>query len=182
MTKCNNVYYKRIQCRIGLIEKRPKFEREEVQTPNMPLVPSRGLYLYLEILKVAYDDAIVTDDEAQILHVLSRSLGVAPADTAECRSVVLGEVASPFEDDDSFGGHHMGDVTTYQSALIAALDDDVISEDEWAMLDHLRQTIGVQEDQHSLIEEAIRAMSEIDAQGRRRIERLERFITVCPYR
>jgi hypothetical protein len=148
----------------------------------MPLVPSRGLYLYLEILKVAYDDAIVTDDEAQILHVLSRSLGVAPADTAECRSVVLGEVTSPFEDGDSFDGHHMGDVTTYQSALIAALDDDVISEDEWAMLDHLRQTIGVQEDQHALIEEAIRAMSEIDAQGRRRIERLERFITVCPYR
>ena len=148
----------------------------------MPLVPSRGLYLYLEILKVAYDDAIVTDDEAQILHVLSRSLGVAPADTAECRSVVLGEVPSPFEDDDSFGGHHIGDVTTYQSALIAALDDDVISEDEWAMLDQLRQTIGVQEDQHALIEEAIRAMSEIDAQGRRRIERLERFITVCPYR
>ena len=110
----------------------------------MPLVPSRGLYLYLEILKVAYDDAIVTDDEAQILHVLSRSLGVAPADTAECRSVVLGEAPSPFEDDDSFGGHHMGDVTTYQSALIAALDDDVISEDEWAMLDQLRQTIGVQ--------------------------------------
>ena len=155
---------------------------EAETTQIMPLEPSRGLYLYLEILKVAYDDAIVTDDEAQILHVLSRSLGVAPSDTAECRSVVRDEIASPFGDDETYSGHQMGDVTTYQSALIAALDDDIISEDEWAMLDHLRQIIGVQEDQHALIEEAIRAMSEIDAQGRRRVERLERFLTVCPYR
>jgi hypothetical protein len=75
----------------------------------------------------------------------------------------------------------MGDATTYQSALIAALDDDIITEDEWAMLDHLRRIIGLQEDQHALIEESIRAMSEVDADGQRRVERLERFLTVCPY-
>ena len=75
----------------------------------------------------------------------------------------------------------MGDATTYQSALIAALDDDVISEDEWAMLDHLRRIIGLQEDQHALIEESIRAMSEVDDQGQRRIERLERYLTVCSF-
>ena len=75
----------------------------------------------------------------------------------------------------------MGDATTYQSALIAALDDDIISEDEWAMLDHLRRIIGLQENEHALIEEAIRAMSEVDDQGQRRIERLERFLAVCPY-
>ncbi len=151
----------------------------------MPLVPSRGLYLYLEILKVAFEDAIVTDDEAQILHVLSRCLGVAPADTAECRSVViLGEVPlAVSKEDDSLSADTIWATSPPTSPLSSPpLDDDVISEDEWAMLDHLRQTIGVQEDQHALIEEAIRAMSEIDAQGRRRIERLERFITVCPYR
>jgi hypothetical protein len=75
----------------------------------------------------------------------------------------------------------MGDATTYQSALIAALDDDVITEEEWAMLDHLRRIIGIQEDQHALIEESIRAMSEVDESGKRRVERLERFIHVCPY-
>ena len=53
-------------------------------------------------------------------------------------------VSFTFDDDTEFGGHHMGDATTYQSALIAALDDDVISEDEWAMLDHLRRIIGLQ--------------------------------------
>ncbi|MEL0266621.1 MAG: hypothetical protein VW945_03955 [Candidatus Poseidoniales archaeon] len=147
----------------------------------MSLVPTRGLYLYLETLRVAFDDAIVTDDEAQILHILAQALGVAPADTAECRAVVAGESPSPFDDDTEFGGHHMGDATTYQSALIAALDDDVISEDEWAMLDHLRRIIGLQEDQHALIEESIRAMSEVDEEGQRRIERLERYLTVCTF-
>ncbi len=147
----------------------------------MALEPTRGLYLYLETLRVAFDDEIVTDDEAQILHILAQALGVAPSDTAECISVVNGELPSPFSENHDFAGHHMGDATTYQSALIAALDDDVITEDEWAMLDHLRRTIGLQEDEHALIEEAIRAMVETDDQGHRRIERLERFLTVCPY-
>ena len=35
----------------------------------------------------------------------------------------------------------MGDATTYQGALIAALDDEVITEDEWAMLDLFRSCL-----------------------------------------
>jgi len=147
----------------------------------MALQPTRGLYLYLETLRVAFEDAIVTEDEAQILRILAQALGVAPADTAECRALVAGEGAWPFDEDSEYGGHHMGDATTYQSALIAALDDDVISEDEWAMLDHLRRIIGIQEDQHALIEESIRAMSEVDEDGQRRVERLERYLTVCSF-
>ena len=147
----------------------------------MALHPTRGLYLYLETLRIAFDDAIVTDDEAQILRILAHALGVAPADTAECRAIVAGDGAWPFDEDSEYGGHHMGDATTYQSALIAALDDDVISEDEWAMLDHLRRIIGLQEDQHALIEESIRAMSEVDDNGQRRVERLERYLTVCSF-
>ena len=37
-----------------------------------------------------------------------------------------------------------GDVATYQSALVAALDDEIISEDEWAMLTALRTIVGIQ--------------------------------------
>ena len=148
---------------------------------TMTLVPTRGLYLYLETLRVAFDDAIVTDDEAQILRVLAGALGVAPSDTAECRSVVAGEVEWPFTEESEFIGHQVGDATTYQSALIAALDDDVISEEEWAMLDHLRRIVGLQEGEHALIEESIRAMSEVDENGQRRIERLERYLTVCSF-
>ncbi len=156
--------------------------KDEPPLPEiMALQPTRGLYLYLETLRVAFEDAIVTDDEAQILRILAQALGVAPADTAECRALVAGEGAWPFDEDSEYGGHHMGDATTYQSALIAALDDDVISEDEWAMLDHLRRIIGLQEDQHALIEESIRAMSEVDEDGQRRVERLERYLTVCSF-
>jgi hypothetical protein len=49
------------------------------------------------------------------------------------------------------------------------------------MLNSLRTIIGIQEDQHTMIEEAIRSMAEVDKDGNRRIERLNRFNTVCPY-
>ena len=148
----------------------------------MSVTPSRGLYLYLRTLKIAMNDEIVTDDEASILHVLSNALGVSPGDTAECLSIVRGEEKNPFDDlEEDYSGHHLGDITTYQSALIAALDDEVITEDEWSMLDVLRKIIGMQPDQHAMIEESIRAMSEVDDNGERRIERLNRFSTVCPF-
>ena len=89
--------------------------------------------------------------------------------------------ASPFKNEFDYSGHHTGDAITYQSALIAALDDEVITEDEWAMLTVLRTLIGLQEDQHSMIEEAIHSMAETDSNGVRRLERLKRFNTVCPF-
>jgi hypothetical protein len=49
------------------------------------------------------------------------------------------------------------------------------------MLENLRTLLGIQQDQHALIEEAIREMSAYDKNGERRLERLERFNTVCPY-
>jgi len=147
----------------------------------MPLHPTRGLYLYLETLRVAFADEIVTEDEAQILTILAQSLGVSPADAAECRDIIFGEEPTPFSDDDVHDGRHMGDAATYQSALIAALDDDVITDDEWAMINHLREIIGIQSDEHAMIEEAIRSMSEIDANGKRRVERLERYLNVCSF-
>jgi hypothetical protein len=148
----------------------------------MALEPSRGLYLYLRTLTSAMDDSIITDDEASILHVLALALGVHPSDTAFCLAVVRGEETNPFDGTEfDYSGHHTGDATIYQSALIAALDDEVISEDEWSMLTTLRTFIGIQEDQHTMIEEAIQAMADIDSNGVRRLERLKRFNTVCPY-
>ena len=147
----------------------------------MALEASRGLYLYLEVLKTALDDDIVTDDETTILKVLAVALGVKPSDVGDALDVARGVDPSPITNSEDYSSHQVGDVTTYQSALVAALDDEVISEDEWAMLEHLRELLGIQSDQHALIEEAIRAMSETDENGERRLERLERFNTVCPY-
>ena len=135
--------------------------------------------LDLQLVETALEDSIVTDDEAAILRILAATLGVQPSDTALCLSIARGEELNPF---DEMGDVElpMGTVSTYQSALIAALDDEVISEDEWALLDHLRRLLTIQPDQHAMIEEAIHAMADVDAEGQRRIQRLERFMTVCP--
>ena len=135
--------------------------------------------LYLQLVETALEDSIVTDDEAAILRILAATLGVQPSDTALCLSIARGEELNPF---DEMGDVElpMGTVSTYQSALIAALDDEVISEDEWALLDHLRRLLTIQPDQHAMIEEAIHSMADVDAEGQRRIQRLERFMTVCP--
>ena len=151
-------------------------------TQSMALEPSRGLYLYLRTLNIAMEDSILTDDEASILHILAVALGIQPSDTALCLSVVRGDEKNPFDDTEfDYAGHHPGDVATYQSALVAALDDEIISEDEWAMLPALRTIVGIQEDQHAMIEEAIHAMADIDSNGVRRLERLKRYLTVCPF-
>ena len=147
----------------------------------MALTASRGLYLYLEVLRTALNDGIVTDDEASILKVLAVALGVQPSNVTEALDIARGLDPSPIMDAAIYSAHQVGDATTYQSALVAALDDEVISEDEWAMLENLRALFGIQPDQHALIEEAISAMSESDENGERRLERLERFNTVCPY-
>ena len=135
--------------------------------------------LYLQLVETALEDSIVTDDEAAILRILASTLGVLPSDTAYCLSIARGEESNPFDYDRDFN-MEMGAVSTYQSALIAALDDEIITEDEWALLDHLRRMLSIQPDQHAMIEEAIHAMAEVDEQGQRRIERLQRFLTVCP--
>jgi tellurite resistance protein len=147
----------------------------------MTLAASRGFYLYVEVLTTALNDGIVTDDEASILKVLSTALGVSPANTGAAMDIARGIDSPPFGDTNDFTLHHIGDATTYQSALVAALDDEVISEDEWAMLNELRGLLGIQPDQHALIEEAIRAMSEEDENGERRLARLARYNIVCPY-
>lgn len=146
----------------------------------MSLKPSRGLYLYLKVLSTALEDDLLTHDESNILKILASSLGVSPSDVGPAMDVAKGIDRSPFKDEE-YDDHQIGDASTYQSALIAALDDEVISEDEWAMLNTLRGLLGIQPNEHALIEEAIRSMSASDEDGMRRIERLAHFITVCPY-
>ena len=147
----------------------------------MALIASRGLYLYLEVLATALEDDIVTDDEASILKVLAIALGMDPSTIGDAMDVARGIDVTPITNPGEYSSHQIGDATTYQSALVAALDDEIITEDEWAILENLRTLLGIQPDQHALIEESIRAMSESDENGERRLERLKRFNTVCPY-
>ncbi|RZD51769.1 MAG: hypothetical protein CXT67_08045 [Methanobacteriota archaeon] len=127
------------------------------------------------------DDDIVTDDEMAILNILSNSLGLED-DTAKFARSILNQVEkSPITSaqEDEWSNRHIGDATCYQSALIAALDDDVISDDEMAMLDCLRRAMGLQPNEHALVEESIREM--IVNQGNDRLmTRLESYMTSFP--
>lgn len=179
ITFCITIVYEYI-LRIQ-VSNRSKYQTGGDIRTAMALEASRGLHFYLEVLKTALDDEIITNDEASILKVLAVALGLSPSTVSDALDIARGIDPSPISDTSDYEAHQIGDVTTYQSALVAALDDEVISEDEWAMLESLRTLYGIQPDQHALIEEAIRAMSETDENGERRLERLERFNTVCPY-
>ncbi|MCS5527151.1 MAG: hypothetical protein NZ774_04740 [Candidatus Poseidoniales archaeon] len=142
---------------------------------------SRGLMVYLRTLRVAMDDDIVTDDEMAILNILANCIGL-DEETAQFASAILNQVEkSPITSvqEDEWSNRHIGDATCYQSALIAALDDEVISDDEMAMLDCLRRAMGLQPNEHALVEESIREM--IENQGDDRLmTRLESYLTSFP--
>ena len=127
------------------------------------------------------EDKIVTDDEMAILNILANSLGLDD-DTAKFARAILNQIEkSPITSgqEDEWSNRHIGDATCYQSALIAALDDDVISDDEMAMLDCLRRAMGLQPNEHALVEESIKEM--IQNQGDERLmARLESYMTSFP--
>ena len=177
MTICITTVYNNV----FLILKDSKNQTQDRIRNSMALESSRGLYFYIEVLKTALNDEIVTNDEASILKVLATALGLSPSAAGTAMDIARGVDPNPIDDNSNYLEQQIGDVTTYQTALVAALDDEVISEDEWAMLDSLRKLLSIQPDQHALIEEAIRSMSETDVNGERRLERLQRFNTVCPY-
>lgn len=142
---------------------------------------SRGLMVYLRTLRVAMEDKIVTDDEMAILNILANCIGLDGESVKFARAILDQIEKSPITSaqEDEWSNRHIGDATCYQSALIAALDDDVISDDEMAMLDCLRRAMGLQPNEHALVEESVREM--IVNQGDDRLmTRLESYLTSFP--
>ena len=95
----------------------------------MALVESRGLHLYLRTLEAAVEDGIVTDDEMSILSVIAGAFAL-PADVMSDAWVALrnsGENPIQAENARAYESRQMGDATTYQTALVAALIDEVIT-------------------------------------------------------
>ncbi|HJM20205.1 MAG TPA: hypothetical protein QF802_07100 [Candidatus Thalassarchaeaceae archaeon] len=142
---------------------------------------SRGLMIYLKTLCVAMDDEIVTDDEMRILNILANCLGLDKDSQKFANLIHDGVEKSPITSvqEAEWSCRNIGDATCYQSALIAALDDEVITEDEMSMLDCLRRAIGMQSDEHALVEEAVRAMIE-NFGDERLMVRLESYLTANP--
>ena len=149
----------------------------------MALPASRGLHLYLRTLEAAVEDDIVTDDEMSILSVIARAFALPGDIMSEAWEVLRDEVETPINASNvsEYEMRQMGDATTYQTALIAALVDEVITEDEWSMLDVMRRVMGIQPDEHALIEEAVRAMAHNVEDGASFVNRLNRYVTLHPY-
>ena len=158
------------------------YSREPCRTA-MALVESRGLHLYLRTLEAAVEDDIVTDDEMSILSVIARAFALPGDIMSEAWEVLRDEVETPINASNvsEYEMRQMGDATTYQTALIAALVDEVITEDEWSMLEVMRRVMGIQPDEHALIEEAVRAMAHNVEDGESFVNRLNRYVTLHPY-
>ena len=150
----------------------------------MALTGTRGLHLYLRTLEAAVEDEVVTDDEMSILRVIARAFPLPRDIMSEGWMILRDEIDNPIETSDVFAyeKRQMGDATTYQTALIAALIDEVITEDEWSLLEIMRRVMGIQPDEHALIEEAVRAMAANVEDGDSFVSRLDRYVTLHPYR
>ena len=150
----------------------------------MALTGTRGLHLYLRTLEAAVEDEVVTDDEMSILRVIARAFALPREIMSEGWMILRDEIDNPIETSDVFAyeKRQMGDATTYQTALIAALIDEVITEDEWSLLEIMRRVMGIQPDEHALIEEAVRAMAANVEDGVSFVSRLDRYVTLHPYR
>jgi len=119
--------------------------------------PERSKYLYYMTVETALEDKIITGDESQILSILAKSLDIDEFTQKEIINSLKEGTDNYSFDHDLVEKPGVGEASAYQSALIGALDDEVITEDEWALLDILRELMVIQPNQHSMIEQSIRS-------------------------
>ena len=150
----------------------------------MTLKPSRGLHLYLRTLEAALDDGIISDDETSILGVIARAFALPEGVMGQCWAISRGQMENPISATDAESHEHrrIGDATMYQTALITALEDEVITEDEWSILGVMRRVMGIRSDEHVLIEEAVRSMAAKFDDSASFVARLDRYVSLHPYR
>ncbi|MEC7462189.1 MAG: hypothetical protein VX439_01955, partial [Candidatus Thermoplasmatota archaeon] len=100
-----------------------------------------------------------------------------------CFAIARGDMLSPFTDTDvvAHTNRKLGDLAMYQNVLITALDDDVITDDEMAMLDVLRRVLRLQSDEHALMVEQIRLLASRSDTSERLTERMERYLVRHPF-
>ncbi len=139
--------------------------------------PQRSKYLYYRTVETALDDGIITGEESQILSLLAKSLDL----DENAQNEILGSLRegkdTPDFDYEIVEESGIGEASAYQSALIGALDDDIITDDEWALLDILRELIGIQPNQHSMIEESVRSRLMSLGESENLLEKLDRFLS-----
>ena len=143
----------------------------------MVLSPERSKYLYYLTVETALDDNIISGDESQILSILAKSLYIDENSQEEILISLQEGKPSPDFDFDVVEKPGVGEATAYQSALIGALDDEIITDDEWALLDILRELMAIQPNHHSMIEQSIRSRATNMGENENLLNRLDRFLS-----
>jgi len=126
--------------------------------------------IYVETLRVALEDEVITDDESAMLKVVRRELGLKGEEHQ--RALKLVESSKDDAEQASTRPSHSEAEHLYEKVLFTALADDTISEDEWALLDILRITTAVSDTEHQAI--ASRVKTRFNEEGEEaRLERME---------
>ena len=110
-------------------------------------------------------------------------MGLESSDVQDSLAIASGSMSSPHSDDDirAHNRRHLGDMALYQNVLITALDDEVITEDEMAMLDVLRRVLRLQSDEHAMMVEQIRLLASRSEGSERLTERMNRYFVLHPF-
>ena len=135
----------------------------------------RSAWIYLEVTKRAFEDGIITDDEASILKVLADCLGIQPSQSQIYLGIARGDEQDDVEFPESVFENQPGDFALYQSALIAALEDDVITSDEWEMMNLLAEVMNIKDSEHTMIEDSIRNMNKSSKSG---VPLIDRYVSM----
>ncbi len=119
----------------------------------------------------------------ETLKVIESVMGLDSGSVQDCFAIARGDMLSPFSDTDveAHTNRKLGDLAMYQNVLITALDDEVITDDEMAMLDVLRRVLRLQSDEHALMVEQIRLLASRSNTSERLTERMERYLVRHPF-
>lgn len=105
--------------------------------------------IYLKALKVAWEDSILTKEEAAILQGLRDSLGISEREHQDLQSDIVG-----------IGGAKKGlnKMEVYRRILEVALRDGTITNDEQDILDELENVLGMDEGQTTKLKMEMRLL------------------------
>ena len=135
----------------------------------MNLSKERAVYLYDRTLQVSTNDWDISEDEIGILIILSQSLGL----TNEERIGAHLRIRNGSTDKKIDPENNEQDI--YRSALIAALHDETISDDELAILDTLAESMQLTNLERNAVLTMVKSEENQGIDGSR-LDRLERFL------
>jgi len=105
---------------------------------KMSKTPSDMRDIYKKALKVAWEDSILTKDEAAMLKELRASMGISEQDHLDLQEEIIGSEKS--------GKKDVNKSDTFRRILEVALRDGTITDDEQDILDELERVLGLDEE------------------------------------